>query len=405
VPRPLAALLCLLALSLALATAGCGGGGDDDGGGADAPPDRPQIGVKGDEEEASSDLGFPAFATKNTTRVGGADPTANAAAVARAVYPGPPAPKPKAVALVDQDDWRGGVAAAALFAQPIGAPVLLSDGDDLPEASKDALEALAPTGSKEAAGAQVIRVGDVAEPEGLKTTDVSGKSPAEVAAQIDAILSEARGRSSDHVVVVGSEKPEFAAPAAGYAAKSGDPVLFVDRDAIPAATKTALQRHQQPKIFILGPPSSVSDKVEKELRRLGTVERVVKIDDAIANSVAYARFLSQGKTFGWGVTDPGHGLVFVNRDRPLDAVAAAPLSGSGMYGPILLHTGGARLDTLVDAYLQDIRPGYRKNPVRGVYNHGWIIGDEDAMPLAVQSRIDALLEIALVDPEATAPSS
>ncbi|MDQ5807860.1 MAG: hypothetical protein M3320_04225, partial [Actinomycetota bacterium] len=101
----------------------------------------------------------------------------------------------------------------------------------------------------------------------------------------------------------------------------------------------------------------------------------------------------------------GHGLVFVHRDRPLDAVAAAPLSGSGTYGPLLLHTGGARLDTLLDGYLQDIRPGYRKNPVRGVYNHGWIIGDEEAMPIATQSRIDALLEIALVDTEANAPSS
>jgi hypothetical protein len=395
VPRRLLALACLLALALA----GCGGGG----GGGDGSPDKPQVGVKGDEEEAATDLGFPAFATKNTTRVGGADPIANAAAVARAVYPGT---RPKAVTLVDAGDWQGGVAAAALFAQPIGAPVLLTNGDDLPEASKSALDALAPTGSKEAGNAQVVRVGDVAEPEGLKATDVAGKSPAEVAAQIDAVLSEARGRSSDHVVVVGSEKPEFAMPAAAYAAKSGDPVLFADRDALPAATKTALERHQQPKIFILGPEASVSKKVETELRRLGTVERVTGIADPIAGAIAFARFVSKSGTFGWEVTDPGHGLVFANVKRPLDAVAAAPLSGSGTYGPLLLHTGGARLDTLVDGYLQDIRPGYRKNPVRGVYNHGWIIGDEEAMPIATQSRIDALLEIALVDTEDTnAPSS
>ncbi|HEX8087139.1 MAG TPA: cell wall-binding repeat-containing protein [Solirubrobacteraceae bacterium] len=394
-PRRLLALACLLALALA----GCGGGG----GGGDGSPDKPQVGVKGDEEEAATDLGFPAFATKNTTRVGGADPIANAAAVARAVYPGT---RPKAVTLVDAGDWQGGVAAAALFAQPIGAPVLLTNGDDLPEASKSALDALAPTGSKEAGNAQVVRVGDVAEPEGLKATDVAGKSPAEVAAQIDAVLSEARGRSSDHVVVVGSEKPEFAMPAAAYAAKSGDPVLFADRDALPAATKTALERHQQPKIFILGPEASVSKKVETELRRLGTVERVTGIADPIAGAIAFARFVSKSGTFGWEVTDPGHGLVFANVKRPLDAVAAAPLSGSGTYGPLLLHTGGARLDTLVDGYLQDIRPGYRKNPVRGVYNHGWIIGDEEAMPIATQSRIDALLEIALVDTEDTnAPSS
>jgi hypothetical protein len=394
----------VLALFAALLVAGCGGAGGD-GGGGDAPK-RPQVGVKGDEKEAARDLGFPAFATKNTTRVGGADAVATAAGVARAVFPGTePATRPKAVAIVDEKDWRGGLAAAALYASPIGAPVLLSDGDELPDASKSALDALAPSGSKEAGNAQVIRIGaGVAEPSGLKATDVSGKDAAEVAAQIDGVLSEARGRSSDHVMVVGSEKPEFAAPAAGWAAKSGDPVLFVDRDAIPAATKAALERHQQPKIYVVGPESTVSPKVERELRRYGTVARITRIEDPVAHSIAFARF-SDGE-FGWDITDPGHGMVFVNRQRPLDAVAAAPLSGSGTYGAVLLHSGGERLDTLVDGYLQDIRPGFRKDPVRGVYNHGWIIGDEKAMPIATQSRIDSLLEITLVDPEATdAPSS
>ena len=32
--------------------------------------------------------------------------------------------------------------------------------------------------------------------------------------------------------------------------------------------------------------------------------------------------------FGWGIVDPGHGLVFARAGRPLDAAAAAPLSGA-----------------------------------------------------------------------------
>ena len=385
-----AALACLTALALA----GCGGGDDAPG---------PRVGVEGDEQEAAADLGFPSFATKNTTRVGGGDSIANAAAVARAVYPGGDTEsRPRTVALVDVEDWRGGVAAAALFADPIGAPVLLTEDGDVPEATKDALAALAPTGSREAGGAQAIRVGEAAEPDGLKTTDVEGATPAEVAAQIDGILSEARGRSSDFVLVVGSQKPEFAMPAAGWAAKSGDPVLFTDRDSVPRATKAALERHQQPKIFVLAPESEVSKKAIDELRRLGTVERITTIEDPVAASIAFARYSQP--PWGWGVDDPGHGFVFVNRGRPLDAVAASPLSGSGMYGPTLLHTGGPKLDSLLDAYLEDLRPGYRKNPVRGVYNHGWVIGDEKAMPIATQARIDSLLEIALED-TGEAPSS
>ena len=35
--------------------------------------------------------------------------------------------------------------------------------------------------------------------------------------------------------------------------------------------------------------------------------------------------------------------------------------------------------------------------MRGVYNHGWIIGDESAISVDVQARIDALLEIQPVD--------
>ena len=54
----------------------------------------------------------------------------------------------------------------------------------------------------------------------------------------------------------------------------------------------------------------------------------------------------------------------------------------------------------VQNYLLDIQPGYDDDPVRGVYNHGWVMGDEKAISVDVQSRIDALLEIQPVAPAA-----
>ncbi len=48
-------------------------------------------------------------------------------------------------------------------------------------------------------------------------------------------------------------------------------------------------------------------------------------------------------------------------------------------------------------YLLDIQPGYDDDPVRGVYNHGWLMGDEAAISADVQARIDTLLEIQPVD--------
>jgi hypothetical protein len=387
--RRRALLLAVLAMAGATA-AGCGGR-DGDGADRDATP---TVGAKGGQSDAAGDLGFPAFATKNTTRVGGADAVANAAGVARAVYPGPSVrTRPRAVALVDARDWRVGIAAAVLVGSPVGAPLLLSNGPDLPTASGDALAALAPTGSKEAGNAQVIRIGDVARPAGLRSTEVTGTDPFALAHAIDAFSAAARGRQSDRVVIASADDPGYAMPAAGWAAKSGDPVLFVRRDAIPAETRAALAAHRKPKIYVLGPPETISDKVVTALRRLGDVTRIGS-GDPVRSSIDFARFTDG--TFGWGVVDPGHGLVFARADRPLDAAAAAALSASGTYGPLILLSNADRLDPPVDDYLLDIQPGYRRNPVRGVYNHGWIVGDDKAISVGVQSRIDLLLEITRV---------
>jgi hypothetical protein len=119
--------------------------------------------------------------------------------------------------------------------------------------------------------------------------------------------------------------------------------------------------------------------------------------------VAFARFVDG--PFGWGIVDPGHGFVFANGARPGDAAAAAPLSASGTYGPLLVTTGAAALPPALEGYLLDVQPGYTRDPVRGVYNHGWIVGDEHAMSVAGQSRIDALLEIVPVNERAAAPTS
>ncbi|MEA2253592.1 MAG: hypothetical protein QOG70_3834 [Solirubrobacteraceae bacterium] len=375
-------------LAVALAAAGCGGSGK---GGLGAGPKEPQVGATGAQATAATQLGFPSFATKNTTRIGGADPAADAAGVSRAVFPATsPDTRPDAVALIDARDWRAGVAGAVLAATPLRAAILLSNGRNLPAASADALRALAPKGAQAAGGAQVVRVGDAAIPPGLRTTQVTGRDPFALARALDAFQAAARGSSSDRVVVVSADDPAYAMPAAAWAAKAGDPVLFVRRDAIPADTRAALLAHNQPHIYVLGPPAAISDRTVTELEALGSVKRIGGPDPA-ASSVAFARYIDPN--FGWGVVDPGHGLVFARADRPLDAAAAALLSASGSYGPLLVVGAPDALDRSLEQYLLDIQPGYSKDPVRGVYNHGWIVGDDRAISVAMQSRIDSLLEI------------
>jgi hypothetical protein len=380
VPRPRA--LAILALfGLCLLASGCGGKSGE----------GPRIGVKGGEEDAAQELGFPAFATKNTTRVGGHDPVADAAGAAQAVFSArTPATQPNAVALVDKDDWRAGIAASLLMSGSLRAPVLLTDGDKIPSATQDALDALAPKGAKTAGGTQVIRIGDAPKPEGLRSVQVSGKDPFALARAIDRYASAADRHSSDRVVVVSADAPAYAMPAAAWAAKGGDPVLYVRRDALPAATRAAIVAHQQPRIYVLGPGQLISQRVIHALRRLGSVTRI-SAPDPVASSIAFARFADG--SFGWGVVDPGHGLLFANATRPLDAAAAAPLAASGSYGPLLVVNRADTVPRSLEQYLLDIQPGYQGDPVRGVYNHAWLMGDDAAISVDAQSRIDSLLEI------------
>jgi Cell wall binding domain 2 (CWB2) len=385
-------------LLLVLLLVGCGGegGGDGDGDGG-RRESQPVLGAKGDEEQTGAvpSLGFPVFATKNTTRVAGADPVANAGGVARAVYPArTDESSPRAIVIVEQADWRSAISAAQLMARPLQAPILFSDGGELPAASAEALEELAPTGAKEAGNAQVIRIGNAARPENRRVTDVKGASSASLARAIDRLQTSAAGGPADAVVVAPADNPNFAMPAAGWAAKSGDPVLWTLKDSLPAETRAAIAAHKRARIYVLGPPDAISDGVVRELRRLGRTKRISG-PDAVANAIAFARYSDAG--FGWNVVDPGHGLVFANAARTADAAAAAPLSGSAQYGPLLLVTDPASLPEPVQEYLLDIQPGYDRDPVRGVYNHGWLMGDETAISADVQSRIDALLEIQPID--------
>ena len=379
--------LALLAATIALAlpaglAAGCG---------KSKEPQGPRLGARGTQPQAARDLGFPAFATKNTTRVGGGDPVADAAGVAQAVYSSQSKlTRPSVVALVDKGDWQAAIAASVLMSSPLHAPILFTSGKDVPEATNTALDNLQPRGARAAGNAQAIRVGDAAQPQGLKTTDIAGTDAYELARAVDRFQAAVVGRSSDTVVVASGDDPGYAMPAAGWAAKSGDPVLFVKRDSIPAPTRAALQSHQRPHIYLLGPTSAISASVERQLRRLGNVTRIQGADP-VRNSIAFARY--RDGRFGWGVVDPGHGLVFASASRPADAAAAAPLSASGTYGPLLLVDSAASLPQPLEQYLLDIQPGYQGDPVRGVYNHGWLIGDEGALSLDTQSRIDSLMEI------------
>ena len=393
-PRPtplvVAALLALTALS------GCSLKSEDSGG---DPAERVGAGVSSGDDSAVEALGFPTTATRDTIRVPGEDPAADAAGVASALFPATTTEtRPAAIALVDQGQWQAGVAAAVFSGNPLRAPILLSDGGDLPAVTDAALKRLKPRGQALAEGAQVILVGErPPAPDGVKSGAIKGTDPYEIAAAVDRFQIRAAGKPTPNVLVVSGEDPAYAMPAAAYAARSGTPVLFVKKNEVPQATSRAIQQHSKPKIYVLGPTSVISPQVEKQLGGLGRVTRIAgDATSPVDSSAAFTAFGEDG--FGWGPIVPGDRQVTIaNASRPLDAAAAAALGSNGVYAPLLVTDRSDALPRPLEQYLLDVQPGFYEDPKDGHYNRAWILGNEDAVSTNVQARIDELLQLVPAD--------
>ena len=400
VPAALKAIAGLFALAVVFIVAAIlGGSGSDDeptqgpapgpvGGVADAPRES-------DSALTAEELGYPAFATSNTTRVGGPDPASNAAGIALAAYPSTDeAQQPAAVTLVEAGDWQGAIAAAVLMAEPVRAPLLITETDGIPEPTSQALDALDPQGSPDSKGAEAFAIGAASVPGDLQATRVSAAGDAAMAAAIAKLRDRLVGGPPRHIVVAPIARPDFAMPAAAWAARSGDPVLFTATGKLPRKTAVILREHRDTPVYVLGPSSAISSKVVRGIGAIADRVRRVSGEDPVANAIALARYADGD--FGWNVNDPGHGFVVARSGSPLDAAAAAPLSASGTWGPLLLTDRADTLPAALRGYLLDVKPGYTTDPTRAFYNHVWVIGDEDAIDVSQQAEIDELAELAKI---------
>ncbi len=346
----------------------------------------------------AAELGYPAFATSNTTRIGGPDPVSNAAAAALAVFPGTSEKqRPVAVALVGTEDWAGAIAAAVLMAEPIRAPLLFGEAGGVPGPTAEALGALQPGGGAASGGDAVFAVGDVQVPDGMSAAKVAAGDAATEAAAIARLRDRIAGSKPRAVILASSSEPAFAAPAAAYAARSGDPILFTDAKELPQETIAALRRHKNVPVYALGPGSAISGKVLKEVEGLGTKVKRISGDNPVAAAIAFARY--DHGNFGWHVSDPGHGFVLARSDAPLEAAAAAPLSASGTWGPLLLTDSADTLPSELRGYFLDVKPGYTTDPTRAFYNHVWIVGDAGQISVEQQAEVNEVAELAKIGSE------
>ena len=378
-----------------------------DGDQASSAP-APRVVVHEQQPQTVEDLGFPAFATKNTTRVAGSDPVADAAGVALAVFPstggveGPGGGDARERRRLGLGDRRG---------EPDGPTRRRADPDH--ELRRNAGPHRQCPGR-----AQPARLGRHGRSSGVRG-GVRGRALGTSARCVSAagIRRSSQPPSNgcestlgadppQHVLLVSSEKPEFSMPAAAWSARSGDPVLFVGRDAVPKPTLDALRRLKGVPVYALGPPSAISDQALAQVDKVTATVKRIGADDPVQNAIDFARYVDG--TFGWNVSDPGHGFVIANESRPLDAAAAAALSASGDWGPLLLTDDPTQVPGVLRSYLLDVKPGYVSDPTRAVYNHVWLIGDQDAISVGFQAQVDELAEVAQVrsgsGPKPSAPS-
>lgn len=338
-------------------------------------------------------LGFPLLASRNTTRISGPSPTDDAAAAALATHPpAPEAPRLEAVTLVPDDGWQAGIAASVLAGPPTRFPVLISQHGAVPDATTQALAQLNPRGGGAAGDVQVYSAGGASVPSGVKSQEIPGDSPAEIANSIDQLRQRFTREEPEHIVLVSSDQAGYSMPAAAWAARSGDPVLFTGRNQLPSATLAALRRHAAATVYVLGPESVISKDVVQRVGRVSARVQRVGGTGVVPNALLFARY-SDG-AFGWNLNDPGHGMELANADRPLDAAAAAALASSGKWGPLLITDTTDVLPPDLRSFLLDIKPGYETDPTRAVYNHIWLMGDATAIGGQVQAEIDELAELA-----------
>lgn len=342
----------------------------------------------------------PWIASKNTTRVNTSDPVEAAVIVSQSLWMATSKDnRPGSIILTDPDNWQNAVASADLIHHPSNGPILFVTKDGIPAATANEIKRLQPKGVEINNGVQVILVGDLdqkvedqAEDLGFKIDKVTGDNPAALAKAIDAYYTNLAGENPSSVIIGSMESQEYTMPAINWIAHMPEPLLYVNKDEIPLETVEALQtRGGNAYIYILGPESVITKKVEIELQQYGQTVRISG-DDPYANAIAFAQYKDETTGFGWGITTPGHNFSFVNSDTPTLALAGVPFSHLGKHAPLLWTDKDAMPESVMN-YVMSLQPKYDLSPTEGPYNHAWLIGSENSISLKGQGEIDNMLEI------------
>lgn len=277
--------------------------------------------------------------------ISAADQYRAAAAAADVAFSSQTATVP-ALVVASAAQWGDQMSGTSL-AGAVGGPVLLTAATSLPASTTAEIKRLKPTrvfvmGSEGTINAAVAKaIGDL----GPKVIRIRGANRYLVAATaLSTVLAEdkaAKHPASIAYLVTGKGTAEALA-VAPILAKTGRPILYVDKDSMPGYVSKALKTGRIKHVIILGPTKNVSKKVDAALKKAHIVVERVGGADSYKTSVsilAHALRLKVG--FSWkaaGVASPA---------SCADALAWA--SANGFTGSMVLLTSSKTLDSTVRA--------------------------------------------------------
>jgi putative cell wall-binding protein len=314
---------------------------------------------------AYADWIYQSTMSASTTRTAGPDRYTTAAALSARFESLVPV-----AYLVTGEAFPDAVTAAAVAGR-LGGPVLLTERDQLPPATRAELARLQPmrlvvVGGRGAISDQVVSA--AADWAGVAPTRLAGADRYSTAA---ALAADAYPAGADTVfLTVGTSFPDAVASGPVAGGPNGGPVLLTEAGSLPAPTRDRLVALSPSRVVILGGNSAVNPAIETELASLlpGVVLQRIAGSDRFATSAALS---SSAFAPGVPVVYVATGLAFP------DALASGPLAvRSG--APVLL-VDGPRLPQSVADEIRRLQPGRIE-----------VLGGGNAVPLDTMWRLDGL---------------
>ena len=246
-----------------------------------------------------------------------------------------------AVVLVGEDAIVDGLAAAPL-AKKVGAPILLTKANQLPEATeKEMLRVLGNNLSNKTVylvGGEA-RISKELEAKiaklGVKVERLAGDTRFETSLKIAEKVTS--GATVDTAFVVGGNGEADAMSISAYAAKKEAPIVVVDKNEV---SEEAMELLEGKNIEIIGGTGVVSEEVEAQLKEM--VKEDSTQDNTVVRLAGNTRQETNAKVINAHYSNPTE--AFIAKDgyvggngKLIDALTAAPLAAE-MNAPIILTT-------------------------------------------------------------------